>query len=62
VSEKRREAAVLFLLALVPTLLFADIFLGKTTLYLRDVALYHYPGKHVLRTIVLGGEFPYWSP
>ena len=31
-------------------------------LYIRDVAFYHFPGKHVLRTIVLGGEFPYWSP
>jgi hypothetical protein len=60
--EKRREAATLLFLALVPTILFADVLFGSATLYLRDVALYHYPGKHVLREIVLGGEFPYWSP
>jgi hypothetical protein len=61
-DEKRREAGTLLVLALVPTILFADIFFGSATLYLRDIALYHYPGKRVLREIVLGGEFPYWSP
>ena len=61
-GEKRRDAGTLLFLALVPTILFADIFFGRNTLYLRDVALYHYPGKRILREIVLGGEFPYWSP
>src|SRR5688572_28307894 len=61
-SEKHREAGTLLFLALIPTILFGDILFGSGTLYLRDVALYHYPGKHVLREIVLGGEFPYWSP
>lgn len=61
-SEKHREAGTLLFLALVPTILFGDILFGSGTLYLRDVAHYHYPGKHVLREIVLGGEFPYWSP
>jgi hypothetical protein len=61
-AEKRREAGTLLFLALVPTLLFGDILLGSSTLYLRDIAFYHYPGKRVLREIVLGGEFPYWSP
>lgn len=52
----------LLLLALVPTILFGDVLFGSRTLYIRDVAFYHFPGKHVLRTIVLGGEFPYWTP
>jgi hypothetical protein len=60
--EKRREAGTLLFLALVPAILFGDIFFGNSTLYLRDIAPYHYPGKRVLREIVLGGEFPYWSP
>jgi hypothetical protein len=60
--EKRGDAATLLFLALIPAILFADIFFGSSTLYVRDVAIYHYPGKHVLREIVLGGEFPYWSP
>jgi hypothetical protein len=58
----KREAGVLALLALVPAILFGDILFGGKTLYVRDVATYHYPGKKVLRTIVMGGEFPYWSP
>ena len=61
-GEKRGEAGTLLFLALVPTILFGDIFFGNSTLYLRDIAPYHYPGKRVLREIVLGGEFPYWSP
>lgn len=60
--ERRCEIGTLLFLALVPTILFGDILFGSATLYLRDVAMYHYPGKHVLREIVLGGEFPYWSP
>ncbi|HYC61511.1 MAG TPA: hypothetical protein VEK79_18295 [Thermoanaerobaculia bacterium] len=60
--ETRRGAGTLLFLALVPTILFGDILFGSQTLFMRDVALYHYPGKRVLREIVLGGEFPYWSP
>jgi hypothetical protein len=61
-SERRREAATLLFLALVPALLFGDVLFGSGSFYLRDVAPYHYPGKKVLREIVLGGEFPYWTP
>ncbi|MFL6247582.1 MAG: hypothetical protein ACJ74H_16275 [Thermoanaerobaculia bacterium] len=56
------KRATLLFLALVPTILFADVLFGFRTLYTRDIAFYHFPGKHVLREIVLGGEFPYWSP
>jgi hypothetical protein len=61
-AERRREAGTLLFLALVPTILFGDILFGANTLFLRDVSLYGYPGKRVLREIVLGGEFPFWSP
>jgi hypothetical protein len=59
---KRADWITLLFLALVPTVLFSDVLFGSATFYLRDVAFYHYPGKHVLREIVRGGEFPYWSP
>jgi len=49
-------------LALVPTLLFADILLGLNVFYARDVASYYYPAKKLLREFVLGGYFPYWNP
>jgi hypothetical protein len=61
-KTEKREAGTLLLLALVPTILFGDLLFGSSTLYLRDITVYGYPGKHVLREIVLGGEFPYWSP
>ena len=56
------KRATLLLLALVPTIVFADVLFGFSTFFIRDITLYHFPGKHVLREIVLGGEFPYWSP
>ena len=50
------------LLSAILTLLFIDVLAGINTLYLRDLSLYYYPMKHVLRDVVLGGEFPYWNP
>jgi hypothetical protein len=58
----RRDARALAILALVPTLLFGDLLFGSGSLFVRDVAHYFYPGKKVLREIVLSGNFPYWNP
>lgn len=60
-AERRRSALALVILFAVPTLFFLDVLLGWGVLYTRDVAFYHFPGKKVLRDIVLGGEFPYWN-
>ena len=35
---------------------------GTGVFYTRDVSLYHFPLKTILRAIVLDGEFPYWNP
>jgi hypothetical protein len=61
-TERRRDLAALAILALVPTLLFGDLLFGSGSLYVRDVAHYFYPGKKVLRELVLAGNFPYWNP
>lgn len=47
-------------LALLITLLFADVLVGVNSLYLRDITHYYYPVRHAVREVVLGGEFPWW--
>ncbi|HYH08608.1 MAG TPA: YfhO family protein [Thermoanaerobaculia bacterium] len=61
-TSRRSDAIALTILALVPTLLFLDVFLGSGSLYVRDVVHYHYPGKLMLREILLSGHFPWWNP
>ena len=61
-AHRRTDAIALAILLSILALLFIDVLLGYNALYLRDIAHYYYPAKHVLRTIVLGGEFPYWNP
>ena len=58
----KKEALPLALLTAILALLFLDVLVGWNALYLRDLSHYAYPAKHVLREIVLGGEFPYWNP
>lgn len=60
-SRRSDFLAVAILLA-VPSLLFLDVLLGWGVFYIRDVPFYHFPGKKILRDIVLGGELPYWNP
>lgn len=61
-GASRADLIALAVLTAIVTLLFADILLGVNSLYIRDVAHYYYPAKHVLRDIVLGGDFPSWNP
>ncbi|MEA2490970.1 MAG: hypothetical protein QOH21_2762 [Acidobacteriota bacterium] len=58
----RDDGKALALLALLASLFFAELLTGQGDIYLRDVVRYYHPAKHVLREIVLGGEFPYWNP
>ncbi len=61
-GASRTDLIALAVLTAIVTLLFADVLLGINSLYIRDVAHYYYPAKHVLRDIVLGGDFPSWNP
>lgn len=58
--RRRGLLAIAFLTAL-PCALFLDVLLGRAVFHVRDVSLYHFPMKRVLREIVLRGEFPYWN-
>ncbi|MEO8219046.1 MAG: hypothetical protein ABI718_18375 [Acidobacteriota bacterium] len=61
-SERRGDWLAVALLIAIITILFADVlFLGAFPYY-RDLSRYFFPAKAVLRTIVAGGEFPYWNP
>jgi len=59
---RRNDLLALTILSSVLLLFFADVLVGTRAFYVRDLAFYYYPAKHVLREIVLAGEFPYWNP
>jgi len=61
-GARRADLIALAILTALITLLFADVLLGINSLYVRDIAHYYYPAKHILRDIVLGGDFPSWNP
>jgi hypothetical protein len=61
-NPRRPDAIALAILAALITLAFADILLDVNSLYIRDLVHFHYPTKHVLREILLSGEFPHWNP
>ena len=49
------------LLALLITALYADVLFFGASFFTRDLTIYHYPMKWIVREIVLGGDFPYWN-
>jgi hypothetical protein len=61
-GSRRADLIAIAILLGFLTVLFADVLLGVNALYVRDVSHYYFPAKHVLRTIVLGGDFPSWNP
>jgi hypothetical protein len=59
---KRGDAVAIAFLSLALTGIFSDVlFLGKA-FYFRDLARFHYPGKKIVREVVLAGDFPSWNP
>ncbi|HYM62654.1 MAG TPA: hypothetical protein VEZ11_17350, partial [Thermoanaerobaculia bacterium] len=60
-TERRHDLLALAVLALLTTILFADVLAGVNQFYMRDLTRYYYPTKQVLRDIVYGGEVPYWN-
>ena len=60
-TSRRADLRALAFLALVATVLFADVLVGVNGLYMRDLTRYYYPAKQILREIVQHGEFPYWN-
>ncbi len=60
-STRLHDTIALATLALVATLLFADVVVGTQNFYMRDLTRYYYPTKQVLREIVQQGEIPFWN-
>lgn len=58
---RRHDAIAVALLIGLGTLFFIDVFLGLQNFYMRDLTRYYYPAKHVVREIILSGEFPHWN-
>lgn len=61
-AGRRNDVIALLLLFGIITLLFFDVLALGNVFFVRDIALYHYPMKHVVREAMLSGEFPYWNP
>jgi hypothetical protein len=61
-ESRRHDLLAVGTLAAVITILFFDVVAGTGVFYTRDVGLYHFPLKAILRTVVENGEFPYWNP
>jgi len=60
-SPPRADLIALAILTALITLLFIDVLVGASSLYIRDITYGAYPAKKVVRETVLGGEFPYWN-
>ncbi|MBV8518194.1 MAG: hypothetical protein JO197_12410 [Acidobacteria bacterium] len=60
-DARRHDIIAVAILALLATLLFADVLAGTANFYMRDLTRYYYPAKQILREIVQHGEFPYWN-
>jgi len=61
-DARRSDLLALAIVGLVPAAVFADVLLGIRGFFVRDVRMYYYPAKKILRDIILSGELPYWNP
>jgi len=61
-QQRLRDWWCVLLLAAIVTALFADVLFLGNNFYVRDLFVYHFPMKHVVREIISRGEFPWWNP
>ena len=55
----RRAVALLIAIA---TLFFADVLFLGYNFWFRDLFVYHFPMKMIVRDTIARGEFPWWNP
>ena len=60
--QRLKDWWCVLLLAAIVTALFPDVLFLGNNFYVRDLFVYHFPMKHVVREIVSRGEFPWWNP
>jgi acetylornithine deacetylase/succinyl-diaminopimelate desuccinylase-like protein len=58
---RKQDRIAVAVLCLAATIFFADVLFGFNNFFIRDLTRYYYPTKQIQRSIVLGGEFPYWN-
>lgn len=61
-SRSRRDALTIGLLMVFVAALFADLLFLGNGLFLRDLTLYHYPMKWIVRQGMLSEVVPHWNP
>ena len=61
-SERRADLWSALLLIAVTVFLFADVLFLGNNFWFRDLFLYHFPMKHIVRETIARGEFPWWNP
>lgn len=55
------DVTAILLLTAIIFVLFADLLFSGNALLGRDIVLYHYGMKKVVRDLLLHGDFPYWN-
>lgn len=60
-TTRREDFIAVALLMLILLVVFADVVAGWGVFYFRDFSSYYFPVKKMMRDVVLGGEFPWWT-
>jgi len=60
-ATDRRDLWCLLLLLAIATIFFADVIFAGSNFYHRDLFIYHFPMKRIVRDAMLSGEFPFWN-
>jgi hypothetical protein len=60
-SVRRHDIIAIALLVMIAAALLVDVVAGSNVFYFRDLTRYYFPVKKMMRDIVLGGEFPWWT-
>ncbi|HEV8660397.1 MAG TPA: hypothetical protein VGS96_17455 [Thermoanaerobaculia bacterium] len=60
-NARHRDLWCIALLVAIATVFFSDVLFVGSNFYYRDLFVYHFPMKSVVREAMLSGEFPFWN-
>ncbi|MGK2856744.1 MAG: YfhO family protein [Thermoanaerobaculia bacterium] len=60
-SKRGKDILAIVLLCAVVVTIYADVIVLGMNFFVRDHYRYHYPTKHIVREVILDGEFPHWN-
>jgi hypothetical protein len=61
-SERRADFVSALILTGVVIVLFADVLFLGNNFWFRDLFVYHFPMKKIVRDTIASGQFPWWNP